>query len=172
MINIMNARINKQSKSKKTKASEKTIIGWTVKVTFSDWNIPAIYAKVDTGAKTSALHVENLEALPDGKIRFDVIIGRHRPFLHKRVCTRPVRWARVRSSTGHYTHRYVVRTLVQIGSVKKEIEVTLVSREFMQYRMLLGRSALKRDFLINVSRRDTLNTKPKRKRPPDENRNT
>ena len=131
----------------------KMVIGWSVDVHLLDWDTPVIRAKVDTGARTSALHVDNLTILPNGQACFDVVVGREQPFERIQVCTPVVKWGRVRSSTGHYTHRCFVKTRVRIGPVEKEIELSLVSRERMQYRMLLGRTALARDFLVDVSHR-------------------
>ena len=141
----------------------KAVIGWSVDVGFPDWDIPPVRAKVDTGARTSALHVEDLVRLPHGRVSFDVIVGRKPPYKRVSVCAHVVKWGRVRSSTGHYTTRCFVRTRVRIGPIGKEIEVSLVSRERMLYRMLLGRKALEKDFLIDVSRRRTPKLKKKRK---------
>jgi ribosomal protein S6--L-glutamate ligase len=62
------------------------------------------------------------------------------------------RQVRVRSSTGQSEVRYIVATQLRIGSITKEIEISLASRDPMRYRMLLGRSALGPDFLIDTSR--------------------
>ncbi|MCC5874957.1 MAG: ATP-dependent zinc protease, partial [Candidatus Sumerlaeia bacterium] len=67
-----------------------------------------------------------------------------------------------RSSSGEITERPFVRTRVQIGPVVKVVEVSLVSREKMLFRMLLGRKALEKDFLVDVGRRRVLTSvKPK-----------
>src|SRR5690606_15751335 len=111
----------------------RTVIGWSEYVDLPDWGIEGVHAKVDTGALTSALHVEDIEPAQDGQVRFHVILSRrHR---HRRIeVTAPVvKWGRVRSSTGHYTVRCFVRTRVRIGPVEKEIELSLVSRERMVY---------------------------------------
>lgn len=144
--------------------SKKTLIGWTEYVDLPDWGIDTLHAKIDTGARTSALHVEDLTPLPDGHVLFHVILSRKR--LHKRVEVRaPVtRWGRVRSSTGHYSTRCFVTTRIKIGDVVKEIEVSLISRERMLYRMLLGRQALAKEFIVDVTRRHVLGGKPQRKR--------
>lgn len=149
---------------RKALLDSKTVIGCSAQVVFPQWHIPGVRAKVDTGARTSALHVENLLLLPGGYVRFDVMVGQKPPFENVHVRAKTVRWGRVRSSTGHYTVRCFVKTRVLIGPVEKEIEVSLVSRERMQYRMLLGRQALEKDFVVDVSRRAVLG-KPTRKRP-------
>jgi hypothetical protein len=135
------------------KRKPKLVLGRSEFVNLTDWGITGLLAKVDTGAKTSALHVEDLAFDGNGEVRFRVILSmqRHAPSV---MVTAPViRWAKVRSSSGHFTKRCFVETTVQIGPVTKRIEISLDSREKMQYRMLLGRQALARDFLVDVAKR-------------------
>jgi len=145
-------------------ARSKTVVGWTEYVGFPDWEIKSVQAKVDTGARTSALHVENLEELDDGRVRFDVITRRKKPWRRRTVECDVVKWARVRSSTGVYCERCFVLTRIRIGEVEKEIEISLVSREKMLFRMLLGRKALEHDFVVDVSKRAVISEKPVRKK--------
>jgi hypothetical protein len=133
--------------------TERVLIGWTEFVDLPDWGVKRLRAKIDTGAKTSALHVDKIEELPRGRVRFDVVLHRHKRDRRIHVKTRISRRARVRSSTGHMTERLFVKTRFVLGSVEKEIEVSLVDRERMIYRMLLGREALMGPFLIDVNRR-------------------
>lgn len=135
---------------------EKAVIGWSEPVEFVDWGIGRIRAKVDTGARSSALHVEDLEELPDGRVRFSVVRSRREKRPPVAVVAEVVKWARVRSSTGQYRRRCFVRTRVRLGPVEKEIEISLVSREKMIFRMLLGRKALEHDFVVDVSRKNAL----------------
>lgn len=141
----------------------KTVIGWSEYIEFPAWGIEGMRAKVDTGARTSAIHVEDIETLPNGWVRFHVMVGRRPPYHRVEVDAPVIKYARVLSSSGHYTMRYFVRTTVRIGPVEKEIEISLVSREKMMYRMLLGRRALARDFVVDVSRRRILGNGPKPK---------
>lgn len=142
---------------------DKTVIGWVEYISFPDWEIEGVKAKVDTGARTSALHVDNLEELPDGRVRFEVVYSHRAPFRKKEVTAKVVKWSKVRSSTGVYTRRCFVSAKVNIGGVSKRIEVSLVSREKMLFRMLLGRKALEKDFLVDVSKRTAITKRPKRK---------
>ena len=141
--------------------AEKHTIGWKEYVSLPDWGINRVRAKVDTGARTSALHVEELEVLGDGLVRFQVVLSRKHRHRRIEVCAPVSKWARVRSSTGHYTRRCFVTTSIRIGPVLKEAEISLVSREDMQFRMLLGRTTLGKDFLIDVGRADLL-SRPRR----------
>lgn len=129
------------------------VIGWTEYVDLPDWNVQRLRAKVDTGARSSALHVENIELLRGGRVGFEIVL--HRKKRDRRVhVTAPVsRRSRVRSSNGQIDTRYFVRTTLRLGPVEREVEVSLVDRVHMIHRMLLGRSALSGPFLIDIDRR-------------------
>jgi hypothetical protein len=112
-----------------------------------------VRAKIDTGARTSALHVANLEEIPRGRVRFDVVLQRAGKSPRTvRVETGIVRRARVRGSVGDEEERYFVETTLVLGNVSKRIEVSLSGRAGMRYRMLLGRTALADDFLVDPGR--------------------
>jgi hypothetical protein len=149
-----------ESESNSKLPRKKTVIGWSEYVDFTDWGISRVRAKVDTGARTSALHVENLQILTNGHARFQVILSRKNAQRRTWVTSPVLKWARVRSSTGHYSIRCFVRTRVRIGPMEKAIEISLVSRADMSFRMLLGRKALEKDFVVDVSRHDVLGAKP------------
>ncbi len=149
-----------------SRANPRVVIGWSEYVEFPDWDIGRVRAKIDTGARTSALHVEKIEELSGSVVRFEVVIRKHRGKDRRAVVTAPVRRkTQVRSSTGLCEVRYIVATRVRIGPVEKTIELSLASRDLMRFRMLLGRRALADDFLIDVSRRH-LNTSFKTKGTP------
>lgn len=134
----------------------KTIIGWSEHVDFPEWGIEGLHAKIDTGARSSALHVEDLDALPDGQVRFTVVVSRKHDRSRVTVTAPVLKWGKVRSSTGHYTTRCFVRVRMRLGSIEKPIDLSLVSREKMLYRMIVGRKALAHDFVVDVSRRRAL----------------
>jgi hypothetical protein len=127
-------------------------------------------AKVDTGARSSALHVENILELPRGTVRFDVVLHRQKRDRRVPVRAQVIRRSRVRSSNGEMSQRLFVRTVLRLGSVEKTIEVGLVDREKMIHRMLLGRAALSGPFLIDVDHRMLLSSRKRRavRRPTDE----
>ena len=135
--------------------SARLVIGWNEYVELPEWRIRGLHAKMDTGARSSALHVENIRALARGRVSFDVVLHRSKRDRRVSVETRIVRRARVRSSTGHYTRRIFVETAVKIGPIERTVEMSLVDRERMIFRMLLGRTALA-GFLIDVSHGATL----------------
>ena len=120
-------------------------LGWEEWVALHDLGIPALEAKIDTGAKTSALHAKDIEVFgPKSKrqVRFTIQPDPDRDELVI-PCSAPVVDHReVISSNGASEKRYVIETNVFIGNRSWPIEVTLADREQMTYRMLLGRQAL------------------------------
>jgi hypothetical protein len=149
------------------KRPELAIIGVAEYVDFPDWGIRGLSARVDTGAQTSALHVENIEPLPGSRVRFDVRLRRDDPEARVTIETKVSRRAAVRSSSGQSAPRLFVKAHVRLGGREQQIEVGLVDRRNMLFRMLLGRSALERRFLVDVTKRYALggvasaNIKPK-----------
>jgi len=132
------------------------IIGVAEFVDFPDWGVKSLRARVDTGARTSALHVENVRLLSGSRVRFDVRLRRDDPSARVTVETKVSRKTPVRSSTGATEARLFVKAHVRLGGREQQIEVGLVDRRHMLYRMLLGRSALERRYLVDVSRRYAL----------------
>lgn len=127
-------------------------LGWREWVGMPKWGVPAIKAKVDTGAKTSALHAFDLEIETiDGELwAFFEIHPEQRETSGAVRASAPIRSYRsVRSSSGHEEERPVVATEVTVGNQTWEIEVTLTSRDEMGFRMLLGREALKERFVVD-----------------------
>lgn len=131
------------------------ILGWREWVSLPDLGIEKIKAKTDTGARTSALHAFAITPFKEGnkqKIRFEM-----HP-LQKNTdkivrCVADVidkRW--VSDSGGHREERYVIATPIIIGDQQWSIEITLTERDNMLFRMLLGRSAIKRRFVVNPAR--------------------
>src|SRR4051812_45882080 len=132
------------------------IIGVAEFVDFPDWGVKSLRARVDTGARTSALHVENVRLLAGSRVRFDVRLRRDDATARVTVETKVSRRTPVRSSTGQSEPRLFVKAHVRLGGREQLIEVGLVDRRHMLYRMLIGRSALERRFLVDVSRRYAL----------------
>lgn len=130
------------------------IIGWQEWVALPELGLPAIKAKIDTGARTSALHAFLIEPFgPAGApmIRFGVnpIPGR----LDVAVfCSAAIVDRReVTSSNGEKETRFFVRTEVKLGDRTWPIEIGLTNRESMSYRMLLGRQAIREDMMVDAA---------------------
>lgn len=131
------------------------VVGWRERVDIPGWGLKNVRAKVDTGARTSAIDVATIEELPDGSIRFEVV-SRVKP-TRKTVWVEamPVRTSNVKPSHGESQKRYVCLVGVQVGGIKRDIEVSLVCRSGMLCRMLLGRTAL-HGVVVDASRKYVL----------------
>lgn len=133
-------------------STTKLIIGKEEWCALKDLGIPAIKARVDTGAKTSSLHAFNIELSKAGgkeKVSFDIHpIQNNREIV--RACEADVVDSRiVKSSTGEKERRIVIQTPITLGNETWDIEVTLTNRDSMGYRMLLGREAMEKRFLVD-----------------------
>jgi hypothetical protein len=137
-------------------AAEPVVIGVTEYVDIPEWRILRLRAKIDTGARSSALHVENIRELPGGLVRFDVRLNRKQSDRRVSVEAKVVRRGQVRPSNGELQARIFVSVRVRIGPVEREIELSLVDRGRMIFRMLIGRRALSNAFWIDPSRRFVL----------------
>ena len=119
-------------------------VGWEEWLSLPELGLPALKAKVDTGAKTSALHAFDIE--PFGRtrprVRFMVQPIPARPDLVIACSADIVDQREVTSSNGESEMRYVIETNVKMGDEMWPIEVTLTNRTNMSYHMLLGRQAL------------------------------
>jgi len=126
---------------------EKTpvVLGWREWLALPELGIPAIKAKIDTGAKTSTLHAFRQEIFMKGgkeHIRFWIHPLQRRTRIEL-VCEAPVHDQRlVKDSGGHGEQRFVIMSTARLGKREWPIEITLTSRDTMTFRMLLARSAL------------------------------
>lgn len=156
----------------KAQATAPVVIGWAEYVDIEPWGIQSIRAKVDTGARSSALHVENIQEIGKDWVRFDVRL--HRRHRDRRVTVEApiLRKGRVRPSSGQSQTRIFVAATVRIGPVEREIELSLVDREKMIFRMLIGRTALAHHFLVDVSRRYLLSDASRKRRPRKKRRSS
>jgi ribosomal protein S6--L-glutamate ligase len=123
----------------------KVVLGSEEWCAFPDLGIPAIKARVDSGAKTSALHAINIAPFTKNDanwVKFDInpiqnnvrtIIHCEAPLIDKRI---------VKSSSGYREQRYVIQTPLRLGGKTWAIEMTLTNRDSMGFRMLLGREAM------------------------------
>lgn len=134
--------------------AEKQQIGWREWAALPELSIKKIKAKIDTGARTSALHADQIEYFRrNGSdfVRFIVypeqrntgnIIRTEAPLLEKR---------NVKSSSGHSAERPVIITRLKMGENEWPVELTLADRRLMGFRMLIGRQALMYRFIVDPS---------------------
>jgi hypothetical protein len=129
-----------------------TVAGWREWVRMPAIGVPWIKAKLDTGARSCAVHAFDIEQLPDDRVRFWV-----RPWQRldqdSVVVELPIHDHRiVRSSTGHTEGRYVVLLDIELLGRTVNAEVTLTNRDQMGFRMLIGREALRQGFIVDAGR--------------------
>jgi len=135
--------------------SDPFTLGWEEWLSLPELGLPAIKAKVDTGARTSALHAAVVEAFgpPDNpQVRFLMHPNPDDPSYDVTCSARVVDRRNVTSSNGETEQRYVIATTLEMGGRAWPIEITLSNRENMAYRMLLGRSAIVGDMVIDPNR--------------------
>jgi hypothetical protein len=138
-------------------AHSSTIAGWREWVSLPDIGVPWIKAKLDTGARTSAIHAFGIEEYRAGdpadagaeRVRFWVhpwqgseedAVAVDLPIHDRRT---------VRSSSGHEEDRIVVLMGVAIMGRTVTAEMTLSNRDSMGFRMLIGREALRQGFIVD-----------------------
>jgi hypothetical protein len=131
---------------------EQTHLGWREWVSLPDWGVPHLKAKIDTGARTSSLHAFGVEWFDHGGtpwVRFE-IHPLQRSTVDSVIAEAAVVATRdVRSSSGEVEHRPVVRSTLVVAGQRVSAEVTLTRRDEMGFRMLVGREALRRRFLVD-----------------------
>lgn len=131
---------------------ELTVIGWREWISLPELNIPIIKAKIDTGARTSCLHAFKIKLLTrkgNKIIEFSIHPHQHdsETVITSTAEVLDIRW--VMDSGGHRTKRYVIKTTMVMGDFVQDIEITLMNRDSMRFRMLLGRTALKNHFIVD-----------------------
>ncbi|MEY2976246.1 MAG: ATP-dependent zinc protease [Prochlorotrichaceae cyanobacterium] len=127
------------------------ILGWREWVSFPVLNLPPIKAKIDTGARSSALHAFDIQ-LFDSYLRCKIhplqkddqtIVEIECPYLGCKT---------VRSSNGQVENRPVIHTQVTLGMQSWDIELTLTNRDLMGFRLLLGRQAIRNRYWVDPGR--------------------
>jgi hypothetical protein len=130
------------------------LLGWREWISLPELGIDRLKCKVDTGAKTSALHAFYVDSflVDDQKmIRFGIHPVQGDPTIIKHCEAKVIDERVVTSSDGNKTLRYVIETTMILGDITKKIQVTLTNRDNMRFRMLLGRRAIDKNFIVNPS---------------------
>jgi hypothetical protein len=151
--------------------SRKFVVGWREWAALPELRIQKIKVKVDTGARTSALHAFNIRPFKKKHydwVKFDVHpLQRNDRIIRSCACSvRDYRW--VTDSGGGREKRFVIETQIRLGEEVWPIEITLTDRDQMTFRMLLGRTAMLHRLMVDPAksyRTKVLGGQPKRKTP-------
>jgi hypothetical protein len=131
----------------------KPSVGWREWVALPELGVGFVKAKVDTGARSSSLHAWDIELdETTGEVRFNVHPLQDDDTTVVPAAALMVEWREVRSSNGDVEMRPVIRTTALVAGEPFAIELTLSNRDEMGFRMLLGRSAIRRRFLVDPGR--------------------
>ncbi|PIR31744.1 MAG: ATP-dependent zinc protease [Alphaproteobacteria bacterium CG11_big_fil_rev_8_21_14_0_20_44_7] len=129
----------------------KTLVGWEEWFSLPELGLPAIKAKIDSGAKTSSIHATQIKVSEeDGRqyVSFNVC-PLQKTVKHKLRCKALLVDRRyVSDSGGHKEKRYVIKTPIVVNGKSYDIEITLADRKTMAFRMLLGRKAMRAAHII------------------------
>jgi hypothetical protein len=127
-------------------------VGWREWVALPEWQVPHLKAKIDTGARTSSLHAFGSQWFDRGGapwVRFEIHPWQRSTEDATVVEAAVIGTRDIRSSSGEVEHRPVVRTTIVLAGVPVPAEITLTRRDEMGFRMLVGREALRRRFVID-----------------------
>lgn len=130
-------------------------VGWREWAALPELGVSHIKVKVDTGARTSALHAFNLKTFDKDDapwVRFEVHPVQNSQADVTHVEMPVIDWRKVKSSNGRSERRPVIRTVVVLGEHAWDVELTLTRRDLMSFRMLLGRQALRKRAVVDVSK--------------------
>lgn len=144
--------VGEKTKTKTKKKKPKTLIGWREWADLPDFDVTGINAKIDTGAKSSAIHAFRIRETVIGGV--DHVEFYLHPLQRRKkpevFCRAPIADRRViRSSNGQEEERYVIETRLRLNGRVWKIDLTLTNRDAMGFRLLIGRDALRRKFLID-----------------------
>ncbi|MEQ8636224.1 ATP-dependent zinc protease [Gimesia maris] len=145
-------RILQKEKRRKTGLP---VIGWREWISLPDLGIESIKAKVDTGARSSSLHAYDLHQFERDNekwIRFKVHPVQRKTREVVVAEARIFEFRSVRSSSGKASLRPVIVTNIELLGVSWPVELTLANRDEMGFRMLLGREAFRRRFLVDAGK--------------------
>ena len=146
------------TRPKQTQDGQPIIIGWREKVSLPQLGIGTFSAKIDTGARSAALHATDITR-DDHHVTFVLPLPKRRHH-----CRLPLKGMRkVKSSSGHTETRAVVETDVRIGKLILRMEVTLTDRTDMGVAMLIGRGSIGHGFLVHPTKTNLLSARTRKK---------
>ena len=133
----------------KASPRERQIIGWREMVGLPELGVSALRAKIDTGARTSALHAIDLRPFEkDGAAWIEFHVAQPGQPRSRRCSARLIDERQIKNTSGIPEQRYVIETLLVLGGRRWQMEVSLANREEMGFELILGRTAIRRRRLL------------------------
>ncbi len=141
-----------------------TTIGWREWIDLPELGINNVRAKIDTGARTAALHAEDIEAFErDGEDWVRFALASTEPAGEWRICEAPVADVRaIKNTSGVPEERYIINTSMRLGGRRWRIDVSLANRAQMGFELILGRTSIRRRKLVVNPGRSFLAGAPKK----------
>ena len=143
------------------------LLGWQESIRLPELGAGPIVAKIDTGARSAALHADDIHISGRGKrMRVRFKLTRRGNSARRIECEMPLHdLRRIKSSNGHIELRAVIVTAIEIGGHRLDAEITLTQRADMGAAMLIGRSSIKGLFLVDPSRTFLSSKRPRKTKP-------
>ena len=155
----------KRTQKSKIRKLYKPALGWREWCSLPDLGIAKVKCKVDTGAKTSSLHAYDVELMRrhgQEYVSFKIHPLQRNTKRVEQCTSKLLEWRQVTDSGGKRTLRPVIITSLKIGTIVKQIEITLIARDELGFRMLLGREALKKTWVVDPAKSFIASKKPKK----------
>lgn len=142
------------------------VVGWCERIDFPEWDLRRVRAKIDTGARTSALGVLYyvVTDLPGEGLVADLTVATNHSGRPATVRAKYLGMVQVRNSCGENQDRPLVEARVRLGPVTEILQFTVTDRSKMRFPVILGRTALRGRFVVDVGRK-YLWKRPKGQRP-------
>jgi hypothetical protein len=134
---------------------KRRVLGRKDLLDFPDFDLSDVPVKVDTGAFTSAIHctkVRHYKKNGKYKISFEILGVPHFEVGKLKFITSRFERKKIKSSTGHVEHRYVIKTRIKIYNTVYRVEFSLADRNSMKYPVLIGRKLLQKRFVVDVAK--------------------
>ncbi len=135
----------------------KKVIGRTEKIDFPDFGMTGLDAKVDTGAYTSAIHCHDVKRFTEGTsemVSFRLLDPSHPDYNHLKMTLPVKKVKRIRNSFGNVQKRIIVETRISIHGKTYKTDLSLADRSRQNYPVLLGRKAIYKRFVVDVSEKN------------------
>ena len=142
-------KANVKAGRRKKRIREPTVIGWREIVSLPELGLLRIRAKIDTGARTSALHADNIEPYERDSAHWVAFHPCHPGMTEVGICHWPVHDRRsIRNTSGVPEERIIIRTRIHLAGHRFLVELSLADRSDMAFPIIIGRSAIRRHGLL------------------------